>query len=66
MKLWIARDDNGLFLFKEKPIEVYLNGIGYCYELGDEICQLKDDIFPEVTYKNSPRQVEINYVMNGL
>lgn len=59
MRLWIARDDSGLFLFKEKPVEVYVNGIGYYYEFGEEICQLKDDMFLEVTFENSPQIVEL-------
>ena len=62
MKLWIARDDSGLCLYKEKPTEVYINGVGAYFEFGEEICQLKDDMFPEVTFENSPQEVELKLV----
>jgi hypothetical protein len=28
--------------------------------------QVNDESFPEVTFENSPIQVELDYVMNGL
>lgn len=54
MKLWIARFKNGeLFLFRRKPKreQSWWNEIALV-ELGSEE-------FPEVTWENSPLQVEI-------
>ena len=59
MKLWIARDKDGyLFLFDEKP-----NRYEFWFDskLGDSY-NLKDDFFPEVTFENSPKKVEIKLV----
>lgn len=70
MKLWVARDENGwLWLFDKKPvlrdkkIECFKNswfdmaedGV-YNYRMGGY------EIFPEVTFENSPQEVEINLV----
>lgn len=67
VKLWIVRSKHGtLEMHKKKPVlskltnePVWIGGgfIGYIFN---------DDLFPEITFENSPRQVEINYVMNGL
>ena len=59
MKLWIARDYNGLlFLHDEKPTlhEIY----GYWYS--ENSYELDMDMFPEVTFENSPREVELKLV----
>ena len=61
MKLWVARDkDNLLFLYWKKPIldEVFEdswdcpNGKG-CF------AELDKNEFPEVTFENSPQEVEL-------
>lgn len=64
MKLWIARNESGdLALYYKKP------KLNNSYELafykpskfGIEypICS---DLFPEVTFENSPQQIELNLV----
>lgn len=61
MKLWAARDiDNFLCLYKNKPI--INGGIWYAEEHGDSIGCLDDDDFPEVTFENSPQELELNLV----
>ena len=57
MKFWIARDRNykrQLFLYVDKP-QSY-EGIWYskgdCYDIDNRL-------FPEVTFKNSPMEVEL-------
>lgn len=63
MKLWLARNKDGsLNLFYAKPhlvdgffAVIYNHSYGYCIELG---C----DVFPEVTFENSPREAEIKLV----
>lgn len=55
MKLWIARDNDGhLFLYETKPERCSenfapINGYGYW--------SIDDDLFPEVTFENSPREI---------
>ena len=62
MRLWIARDKDGLTLFEDKPDYHELTNIFR----GKVYAYIPEDSFPEVTCENSPRQIEINYVMNGL
>lgn len=60
MKLWIARDKDGLLnLYYTEPqlvgdcfAVVYNHGYGYYIELGY-------DVFPEVIFENSPQEVEL-------
>jgi hypothetical protein len=56
MKAWAARDRDGdLHLYAEKPIKrtysFMLYGLGYM--------KIKRTEFPEVTFENSPQEVEI-------
>jgi hypothetical protein len=71
MKLWIARDENGqLWLFDKPPVlrdkkvedtnhswfDMAEDGIyNYC---------LSCDMFPEVTFANSPQEVELKLINN--
>lgn len=60
MKLWIARDMDGLlYLYDnipEKHSEFFLPYTGYNGIL------LDDEMFSEVTFENSPQEVELNLV----
>ena len=58
MKLWIARDECGLFLYTEKPYLIE----GKIYTCDEQIIPLDDNSFPEVTFENSPREVKIELV----
>lgn len=62
MKLWIARDKNGLLrLFDEEPH--YVNDKrGWEPILGS--IWLSEDIFPSVTWENSPQEVELKLIEN--
>lgn len=55
MKLWIARDKSGLLnLYKEKPT------LNEGYWLGNGFWAVLDlEYFPEVTFENSPQEVEL-------
>lgn len=61
MKLWIARDlSEELILFKEQPsynskIKMWMHG-------GLPIGKLASYAFPEVTFENSPQEVELKLV----
>lgn len=60
MKLWIARDHTGLWAFSEKPNKMcgeFTTSTIYC-----KIYRLDSDLFPEVTFGNSPQQVEIKLI----
>ena len=70
MKLWIARDKNGsLSLYACKPIEIggdfYVHDghtrIDYDtrYVAGWYIDNINRNLFPEVTFENSPQEVEL-------
>jgi hypothetical protein len=62
MKLWIARDKIGsLCMFCEKPI-LKDGTIWYHPYVG--VMLLKRNLFPELTFENSPQQVEIKLIEN--
>lgn len=59
MKLWIARERwGGLGLFVSKPIMIRNC---WCTEEDDEF-ELNSKDFPEVTFENSPQEVELKLV----
>ena len=65
MKLWIARDeDETLWIFEEYPIKKE----NMFYPTTDTTGKftyyrsMPEDIFPEVTFENSPREVELKLV----
>lgn len=61
MKFWIARDPDGeLNIFTEKP-QLY----HYLYEDGfdgENKSPINLDLFPELTFENSPQEVELKLV----
>lgn len=71
MKLWIARDEDGLlWLFDKKPVLRNTNIEGFNHSWFDmaedgiyNYC-LSCDMFPEVTFENSPKEVELKLVSN--
>jgi hypothetical protein len=69
MRLWIARDvcNIHLKLFYEKPVEneggwvvKHLDKLNRMY-YGDFI-SINKDLFPEVTFENSPMEVELKLI----
>ena len=71
MKLWIARaEDNQLRVFREKPfllelpelklrIWVYEENLATCASWRNIGEGIDSNAFPEVTFENSPREVEL-------
>ena len=56
MELWLARDKSGyLLLFENIPIR---KGNGF-YSLEGYYYVLHGELFPEVTFENSPQRVEL-------
>lgn len=63
MKLWIARErNNALWLYKKKP---FYNKERGCWDGELLFYAVEDYIFPEVTFENSPQQVEITLLVNN-
>lgn len=54
MKLWIARDYRGLYIFENQPYLVIDRFHSYGF-----ILLVQNDKFPEITFENSPQQIEI-------
>lgn len=60
MKLWVARDKDGrLYLYDSKPIREkdYFDVKAFALNV-----ELNPTYFPEVTFENSPREVEIKLI----
>lgn len=65
MKLWIARDlDGSLWLYTVKPIKNTVRFDSAILNNGEisEVYTFNEDYFPEVTFENSPQQVEIKLI----
>ena len=65
MEYWIARDKDGtLWLFDMKPIknENYFSCAVDSYGRWSEECELKEHMFPEVTFENSPQKIELKLI----
>ncbi len=61
MKLWIARDkDNELRIFTSKPYQRY--GIFRTEYNNDDFIFIDSEKFPEVTFENSPMEIEFKLV----
>ena len=59
MKLWIARNPNGkIGLYKGKP-SWCLGILEYNWNYGGFIGYLHSSTLPEVTFENSPQEVEL-------
>lgn len=63
MKLWIARDIEGdkLHLF---PGEPHFKLFWWNYQ--NQKIEIDKNMFPEVTFENSPQQVELKLVKEGV
>lgn len=58
MKLWIARDDYGLWLFDLPPIKRNRNGDKY-FIWKNIRYSIDSKLFPELIWDNSPQRVEL-------
>lgn len=67
-KLWIARDkdSNGLWAYKSKPVRNNLLKYFTSNEDNpfDDPIMLYYELFPEVTWENSPQQIELKLANN--
>lgn len=62
MKLWVARDSYGLWLFRRKPTKYILNGDKCFNKSINTRYSIDPQLFSEVTFENSPQLVEIKLV----
>ena len=74
MKMWIARTkSNGLCIFREKPFLLEDPILGWSMWVYEAPCGTRDswrhigetidsNAFPEVTFENSPREVELKLI----
>lgn len=62
MKMWIARDESGaIFIHRHKPEQRKYDRQGIVWESTD-YWQLYHRDFPEVTFENSPQEVELKLI----
>lgn len=62
-RLWIARDKDGALYFYEcKPIKQDLAGYFDCEEGEYADISWLGHLFPEITFENSPQQVELKLI----
>ena len=63
MKLWIARDYYGLYLFEQKPYLVKNRMGDSVFRPNGNSYRIASDLFyKEVTFENSPQEVELKLV----
>lgn len=61
MRLWVARNkDNTVVLFQSKPI--LNNNQEWDEILNEDFMLIPEYLFPEVTFENSPQEVELKLV----
>lgn len=58
MIAWIARDKDGLFIYTQPPSIYPIRKDVYMVNDGDFL-PIDKNLFPEVTFENSPQAVEI-------
>ncbi len=67
MKLWIARDaDDTLVLYKTKPWKRTHIDYNNEFDCDDDFLTIDGKLFPEVTFENSPQQVEVKLVKEDI
>lgn len=68
MKFWIARDEYGeLTLHHNKPEYVYDENYRMSsWSYGGRIGEIYEKLFPEITFENSPQEIELKLVSNGI
>ena len=57
MEMWITRERSGLWIYSEKPTK-YEDTFGLS-SVNDKVYELDSDLFPEITFENSPKRIKI-------
>ena len=63
--MWIARDNYGLWLFVNKPTKTIINGDKYFIKRDNIRYSIDSNLFPEITFENSPREIEFAFLATG-
>ena len=63
--MWIARDNYGLWLFVNKPTKTIINGDKYFIKRDNIRYSIDSNLFPEITFENSPQEVEFKFSATG-
>jgi len=64
MEFYIARDKcGGLYLYNDEPIKDNNFGV-FQADISYTEIEINPDLFPEVTWENSPQQVELKLIKN--
>lgn len=64
--MWIARDDYGLWLFTNEPVKTIINGDKYFFKRDNTRYSIDFNLFPEITFENSPKEVKFELVEKDL
>lgn len=66
--MWIARDESGaVYLYKYKPIRLTRHFVSYNGERDEDNIYLGEkEVYPELTWGNSPQEVKITLPTTGL
>mgnify|MGYP006329835427 CR=1 FL=1 len=64
--MWVARDDYGLWLFLNEPVKTIINGDKYFIKRDNIRYSIDSNLFPEITFENSPRKVKFELVEKDL
>ena len=62
MKLWIARNESGTLEIHQREPSISKITVRPVWVNGGFVGFVFDDIFPEVTFENSPQEVELKLV----
>ncbi len=62
MKFWVSRDLDGTLVLSDKLPYLPNKSYNYfCFGIGVSLYYLNKKMFPEVTFENSPKEVEIKF-----
>ena len=60
--VWIARDyDGDLYVYRKKPLH---NGSKTFIATTSQWWRINKNEYPEITFENSPKEMELNFVDN--
>lgn len=59
MEFWITRDWDGLTLFQSESEPQLSDDYLWYVNEDEDFMRLSEDLFPEITFENSPKKVKI-------
>lgn len=58
----VVKQDGRAFFYAKKPLLNFYDGLYYDSDMEDQYLSIDKHLFPEVTFENSPQQVEIKLI----